>query len=106
MIGQTGRTELRPSEQAQHALADIVKIRRTLREAFILDLLQLEGPALDRLLPRPRRAMTSFNLVADLLEDFGVIEQRQVRPENGRLSFPGLLGNLIVNIRDLLVCRG
>ena len=47
--------------------------------------------------------MASFNVRGDFLKDFGVVQQRQVRPENSRLTFARLLRNLVIDVGYLLV---
>ncbi len=68
MVGQTRRTVLGASEQAQDALADIMKIRSPLREAFILNLFQLHRTPFNGMLPGPCCTVPGFDLCARLPE--------------------------------------
>ena len=73
-VGQTGLALFSSGEQTQDALSDVVQIRSSLCEAVVLDLLQLDRAALDRLLPRPCRAVSGVNLCADFQEDLRIVQ--------------------------------
>ena len=90
MIGQSWRTMLSSSEQTQDALADIVEVRSSLGEPLVLNLLQLHRTTFNGMLPRPSRTVAGFDMRGDLLEDFRVVQERQVRSENRGLTFARL----------------